>query len=67
MDTGGIQWGLVTAIGGFVLLAAIIVATIWTKRAKVRGEVTEQGTRELYDKLARDRESGEGSHTGVAD
>ena len=58
MDAGGTGYGLVTIIGGFLLLVVIIAATIWSRRGGNTAR-SEQATRDLYKEIDRDEKRGE--------
>ena len=58
MDSAGTGYGLVTIVGGFLLLAVIVWATVRNRRARGLGR-TEQATRDLRDEInARDTGGG---------
>jgi hypothetical protein len=49
MDLGGLSWGLITIVGGFLLFAVLLWAVL-KNRNSTPGEIdrTEAATRELY-------------------
>ncbi len=49
MDLGGFSWGLQTIVGGFLLFAVLLWATLRNRKSS-QAEIdrTEQATRELY-------------------
>ncbi len=49
MDLGGFSWGLQTIVGGFLLFAVLLWATLRNRKSSEADvERTEQATRELY-------------------
>lgn len=53
MNFSGSGYGLLTVIGGFLLLAVIIWAVFWNRGAKGLAR-TEDATRKLRDDIDRD-------------
>jgi hypothetical protein len=58
MDSGGFSWGLITIVGPILLLIVLAWAVLRNRRSKTRKDVTEAGTRRVYEEEERRRRTG---------